>query len=249
MRVGSLFSGIGGLELGLEWAGVGHTVWQVEQNEYCRSVLARHWPEARRYEDVCKVGRRELEPVDVICGGFPCQDLSAANATRKGLAGSRSGLWLEFARIIDELRPRWVVVENVSSGAAKWVDPVSADLGELGYETLPLPLAADALGAPHRRARVFLVARRADADAHGPQHEGDRSPGRVQAQEPDAGQLGARGPATRPRPWASAPQLQRVDDGTANRLDRLRACGNAVVPQCAEVVGHVLLELERRAGR
>ena len=90
MTIGSLFSGIGGLELGLEWAGLGPVRWQVEQDMWCRAVLAKHWPDAGRFDDVCTVGA-ELEPVDIICGGFPCQDLSNAGA-RAGLAGARSGL-------------------------------------------------------------------------------------------------------------------------------------------------------------
>lgn len=111
MNVGSLFAGIGGFDLGLERAGM-RVAWQVELDPCCRAVLARHFPEARRYEDVCEVGAKSLAPVDLICGGFPCQDLSPAGKGA-GLAGARSGLWAEFARIVRELRPRYVVVENV----------------------------------------------------------------------------------------------------------------------------------------
>lgn len=114
MRIGSLFSGIGGLELGLERAGVGHTVWQVEQDEYCRAVLARHWPDAQRFTDVRTVGSGNLAPVDVICGGFPCQDVSATGRRRGIIAGTRSGLWFEYSRILRELRPRYAIVENVT---------------------------------------------------------------------------------------------------------------------------------------
>ena len=92
MRIGGLFSGIGGLELGLERAGVGHTVWQVEQDAWCRSVLAQHWPEAERFDDVCNVGAHNLSPVEVICGGFPCQDISKVGRGA-GLDGARSGLF------------------------------------------------------------------------------------------------------------------------------------------------------------
>lgn len=157
MRIGSLFSGIGGLELGLEMAGIGDTVWQVEQNKLCLALLKQHWPEAQRFDDVCAVGKHNLEPVDLICGGFPCQDVSSAGK-RAGLDGARSGLWYEYARIVDELRPRWVVVENVTSGAKLWVDAVRGDLERLGYATLPIPLSAADVGAAHERARVFLVA-------------------------------------------------------------------------------------------
>lgn len=158
MKIGSLFSGVGGLELGLEWAGLGETVWQVEKDEYCRSVLATHWPNAARYDSVEDVGARNLQPVDLICGGFPCQDVSSAGSGA-GLAGARSGLWWEFARVVGEMRPAWVVVENVASGASRWLDAVRGELERLGYETLPVPFGAMHVGAPHRRRRVFLVGR------------------------------------------------------------------------------------------
>ena len=98
-RIGSLFSGIGGLETGLERAGLGRVVWQVEQDTYCRQVLAKHWPDVARFDDVRSVGAGKLERVDLICGGFPCQDLSVAGSG-EGLNGDRSGLWFEYARII-----------------------------------------------------------------------------------------------------------------------------------------------------
>jgi DNA-cytosine methyltransferase len=172
--IGSLFSGIDGLALGLEWAGLGPTVWQVESNPNARKVLAQHWPEARRYDDVRTVGAANLAAVGLICGGFPCQDVSSAGA-RVGLQGARSGLWFEFERIVRELAPEWVVVENVASGAALWVDTVCGGLERLGYACLPIPLAAADVGAPHRRERVFVVAHTAGArrsTVRGPSCEG-----------------------------------------------------------------------------
>src|SRR6187200_1732128 len=102
MTIGSLFAGVGGLELGLEWAGLGPTLWQVEQDKFCRAVLEKHWPQAERFDDVCTVGSANLAPVQLICGGFPCQDVSSAGKGA-GLAGERSGLWREFARVVREL--------------------------------------------------------------------------------------------------------------------------------------------------
>lgn len=163
MRIGSLFSGIGGLELGLEWAGLGHVVWQVEKDEYCRAVLEKHWPGVERFEDVCTVGKSNLSPVDLICGGFPCQDVSGAGKGA-GLAGERSGLWREYARIVSELRPEWVLVENVTSGANRWVDTVVCELEQRGYACFPIPLSAFDVGAPHLRRRVFIVAADAQRD-------------------------------------------------------------------------------------
>lgn len=153
-------------ELGLIWAGLGHVVWQVERDPWCRQVLARHWPGVPRVGNVRLFGRDrwgsrtvKWSDVDLICGGFPCQDISSAGKG-EGLSGARSGLWFEFARIVSEFEPKWVVVENVASGAKRWVDAVVSDLGQRGYEVLPVPIAAEDVGAPHRRQRIFLVARR-----------------------------------------------------------------------------------------
>ncbi len=111
MRYGSLFTGIGGIDLGFDRAGM-ECVWQVEIDEACRRILNRHWSNVRKYEDVRQVGKDELETVDLIAGGFPCQDLSTAG-NREGLAGSRSGTWFEFRRILSECRPEWCFIENV----------------------------------------------------------------------------------------------------------------------------------------
>lgn len=110
LTVGSCFSGVGGLELGLEWTGGFETKWQIENDEYAARVLAKHWPNVKRYSDIRDVVRPES--VDLICGGFPCQDVSMAGA-RKGLSGERTTLWGEMFRIIREVKPQWVVAENV----------------------------------------------------------------------------------------------------------------------------------------
>jgi DNA (cytosine-5)-methyltransferase 1 len=164
LNVGSLFAGIGGFDLGFERAGM-HTAWQVEKNAYCRAVLAQHFPDAERFEDVRDVGAHNLAPVDLICGGFPCQDLSAAGKGA-GIDGARSGLWSEFARIVRELRPRYVVVENVPDLLAgrgkRWdrapIGRVLGDLSESGYDAEWACLSAAEFGAPHLRERAWLVA-------------------------------------------------------------------------------------------
>lgn len=230
MRIASLFSGIGGLELGLEAAGVGHTVVQVEKNSYCRAVLRRHWPEVKQLKDIRDVKGQDLQKPDLICGGFPCQDVSSAGRGA-GLAGARSGLWYEFARLVGEARPSWVVVENVASGAKRWVDAVRGSLGKLGYETLPIPLAACDVGAPHIRERIFLLASDPNKNRKpmGAIHE---KVARVQS-------------ASRVFTGWPSPYPLRVDDGLPPRMDRarLQALGNAVVPQCAMVVGCVIRRL------
>ena len=287
MRIGSLFSGIGLLDLGLERAGVGRTVWQVELNPKARLVLEHHWPEATRYEDVRSVGAATLAPVDLICGGFPCQDVSSAGK-RVGLAGARSGLWFEFHRIVSELLPQWVVVENVTSGADRWVDRVVAGLEQLGYACLPIPLAAADVGAPHLRARVFVVAAHTDrkgesaraeyaevasASAAVANADGEQRDTRKRGAEPEGtrrpivagGRSKASADALRTRREGSGPgaheewrrpsaghwrtpepPMVRMVHGRAARVDgrnarsRIEALGNSVVPQCAEVVGHVI---------
>lgn len=157
MRGGSLFSGIGGLELGAAIAGLEvDWLWQVEIDPFCRDVLARHFPESdRSATDVTKA--TNLAPVDVICGGFPCQDISLAG-TGAGLAGERSGLWWEFARIIREVGPRFVLVENVSALLTRGLGTVLGELASLGYDAEWDCVPASAVGAPHQRDRVWIIA-------------------------------------------------------------------------------------------
>lgn len=157
MRIGSLFSGIGGLELGLEWAGVGHTVWQVERDPWARSILARHWPDVARYDDVATITAANVTPIEVLCGGFPCQDLSFAGKGA-GLGGARSGLFFEVMRIADDLGPQWIVLENVSAILSRGLDVVLGRLSESGYDAWWDCVPASACGARHRRDRWFLVA-------------------------------------------------------------------------------------------
>lgn len=156
LTVGSLFSGIGGIDLGLERAGM-KVRWQVEIDEWCRAVLAKHWPDVERFADVKEVGAHNLAYVDVIAGGFPCQDLSYAGKGA-GLAGERSGLWYEYARIVRELRPRYVLVENVPGLLARGMGVVLGDLAACGYDAEWDCIPAAAVGAPHRRDRVWIIA-------------------------------------------------------------------------------------------
>jgi len=156
---GSLFAGIGGFDLGLGRSGI-ETVWQVEIDSACREVLTMHWPRAERFEDVKNCGRHNLQPVDVITGGFPCQDLSVAGR-RAGLAGERSGLWFEFHRILEELRPSWVVVENVpgllSSNGGRDFAIVLSGLVKIGYGVCWRIFDAQYFGVAQLRRRVFIV--------------------------------------------------------------------------------------------
>ena len=208
LTVGSLFSGIGMFDLGFERAGC-EIRWQVEIDPFCRAVLAKHWPGVTRYADICTLHAPEPAWVDILCGGFPCQDISDAG-TRLGLAGSRSGLWREFRRLIGELRPRFVVVENTAAllHPGRGMGVVLGDLAALGYDAEwdCLPLAA--FGAPHLRDRVLLVAY---PDTWGSAQRIARQPIAESGREHSADALDD-GP-----PSADAPRERRDETGRALR--------------------------------
>lgn len=237
MRVLDLFSGVGGFSLGLERAGM-RTVAFCERDAWCRRVLAQHWPEVPIYDDVRAIGAVRLAAdgiaADVVCGGFPCQDISFAGKGR-GLDGARSGLWWEYARIVDEVRPRWVLVENVGALRARGLDVVLGCLAALGYDAEWHCIPAAAVGAPHRRDRVWIVA---NADGAGLAQRQPEDPGRAR---PVCGA----GPQ-RSGWWDVEPAVGRVADGVPGRVDRLRALGNAVVPQVVEFLGRAVLAAEAR---
>jgi len=364
MTFGSLFTGIGGIDLGLERAGM-VCKWQAEVDPYCVAVLEKHWPGVKRYGDVTTINWAEAEGVDLICGGFPCQPFSVAGK-RRGAADKRN-LWPEMLRAVQVVRPRWVVGENVP-GIGDYLGTVCTDLEAEGYEVLPLELPAAALGAPHLRYRLFILAHtdqpgdrtevvgqetigeegnrsaggpggpggggrawavadaqglgegrlsegqrrsletKADPDGRGkdvpdpergqrdrgPDQQRGRPEGRtaprgnsedVADAEVDAERAGLRkggsagerrgrlgdgsgpgstadaggqgpevGPGDRQRGpcataagsgwWATEPDVGRVAHGIPSRVDRLRALGNAVVPQVAEWIGQRIVEAE-----
>lgn len=155
MRVLDLFSGIGGFSLGLERAGM-RTVAFCEIEPYCRAVLRKHWPDVPIFEDVRKLTASDVPGVDVICGGFPCQDISLAGKGA-GLAGERSGLWREYSRLIGEIRPKFVIVENVAALLGRGIGDVLGDLASLGYDAEWHCIPASAVGLPHIRDRVWIV--------------------------------------------------------------------------------------------
>ena len=238
-----LFSGIGGISLGLHWAGM-QTVAFCEPEPFACAILRRHWPGVPVYDDIRTLSATRLfadgvPRPDVLCGGFPCQDISLAGRGA-GIAGPRSGLWAHMARLVAECRPRWVVAENVPSLRGRGADRVLAELAALGYAGWPCVVGAAHAGAPHRRARVWLVAQAIYADAGGPGLEGWVC-GPAQPQPVL--------PAERRGGWPAAPGLCRVADGipsgldrgTQNRRARVTALGNAVVPGCAAMIGRAIL--------
>ncbi len=159
MTFGSLFSGIGGFDLGFEKAGL-QCRWQVENDISCQVILEKHWPDVKRFGDIREITGKEMEPVDVICGGFPCQDLSVAGR-RVGLSAARSGLFYELLRIVSETRPRWFIIENVpgllSSNQGRDMGAVIGSLAKLGYGIAWRVLDAQYFGVPQRRRRVFIA--------------------------------------------------------------------------------------------
>ncbi len=169
MKVLDIFSGIGGMSLGLQRAGF-ETVAFCELDEWCRRVLSHHWPKVPIYDDVRKLTAARLRAdgiprINLIAGGFPCQDVSSAGEGA-GLDGERSGLWREFARLLGELRPDFAIVENVGALLSRGLADILAELSALGYDAEWHALPAAAIGAPHLRDRVWIIAR-ARADASG----------------------------------------------------------------------------------
>lgn len=266
MKVLDLFSGIGGFSLGLERAGM-TTVAFCEIESFCRQVLAKHWPGVPIYDDVRAVTGERLRAdgivPDLICGGFPCQDISVAGRGA-GLSGERSGLWFEYLRVIEETRPRWVVVENVPALRSRGLDVVLGGLAALGYDAEWHCIPASAVGAPHRRDRVWLVAYaardvRAGAEAPRPQRQraweggaeggaGDVADAHRQGLEIVLdGTPGQQPTVERAHAWSVEPDVGRVAHGVPARVDRLRALGNAVVPQIPELIGRAIMQAEARA--
>jgi DNA (cytosine-5)-methyltransferase 1 len=273
LRLLSLFAGIGGFELGLERSGGFQTVAQCEIDPYCNKVLAKHWPEVKRYGDIRELTADRLAAdgitVDAICGGFPCQDISIAGK-QAGIEGERSGLWSEYARLIDELRPRVVFVENVAALLGRGLDRVLGDLAALGYDAVWDCIPASAVGAPHQRDRLWLVAyaegqrirprlcdteqksgRRnfvsngcsdvADAASIGQQGQGQPCERRNQTAN-NQGKADNAFSVCVGSQWSLEPDVGRVANGVSFRVDKLKALGNAVVPQIPELLGRAYLQ-------
>jgi DNA (cytosine-5)-methyltransferase 1 len=238
-RVLDLFSGIGGFSLGLERAGM-NTIAFCECEPYPCRVLRRHWPTVPIFEDVKTLTARRLkkhglEPT-VICGGFPCQDISYAGKGA-GLEGERSGLWREFHRLIREIRPAYAIVENVAALRSRGQDVVLGNLAEIRYDAEWHCIPACAVGAPHRRDRIWIVAY-PSGQGGGPKIE----LGRPFDQPHDRSRIQ---PFTRTNcpasGWPAEPEICGMADGFPHRLDRLRCLGNAVVPQIPELIGRAII--------
>jgi DNA (cytosine-5)-methyltransferase 1 len=240
VTVGSLFSGIGGLDLGFERAGF-RVLWQCEADPWCRQILGGRWPGVPCHPDVRELSSTNAPRVDVLAGGFPCQDVSSAGVKR-GLAGPRSGLWREFARLIGELRPRYVVVENVSALLSRGLGEVLGDLAACGFDAEWDCLPAAAVGAPQRRERVFVIAYPRGRGREGREKRHREGPAAIRWADHDRLVVAER------RAGHAARLVRRVGDGIPAVLDRarrVRALGNAVHPAVAELVARRVIALER----
>jgi len=296
IKVLDLFSGIGGFSYGLKQAGGFRTVAYCEIEEYPREILLHRMEEGQLdpapiHQDITKLDGRPLRGhVDLICGGFPCQDLSVAGK-QAGIDGDRSGLWREYARLIREIRPRYILVENVPNLLVLGMDRVLRDMASSGYDAEWSCISAAEMGAPHKRDRVWIIGQLADSksnDARQPKKQSQNKPEgsdctaiRVRFQsEPggcsqnvaDSDEQGPQGyggfdnerdcPCQRTA-WSCCPShederlarsgIRRISNGIPSRVGRLRALGNAIVPQIATYLGERIMEnaspLVRRGDR
>ena len=256
----SLFTGIGGIDLGLTWAGM-NTTGQVEINEACRCWLKHHWPNVKRWSDIRDFSFQKWTDhygdntkIDLIAGGFPCQDISVAGKG-KGIEGARSGLWKEMFRIICEFKPRWILVENVPALRTRGADRVLADLESEGYACETQVVGACHAGACHTRKRVYIVAH---SDGQRLSKRREISIGTEKKVTKSSSQCRYEWPAPpgqRQREFEK-PRLVEfgmggTDDGISTRIlelanmEALIGYGNAVIPQVIQAIGQSIIQIEK----
>jgi DNA (cytosine-5)-methyltransferase 1 len=235
------------MDLGLERAGM-ECKWQVEIDDYASRVLAKHWPTVHREKDVRQCGAGNLENVDLIAAGFPCQDISYAGKGA-GLNGERSGLFYEVARIVGEMGPRYVVLENVSALLTRGLDQVLGTLVSLGYDAEWHCIPAAYVGAPHIRNRVFVLAYMRSVRRNSFCKIFKKMPtsyflSRDEWIKESTDIHISDGSICRTRRMPNA-NVFGVADGISNWVDRLKGLGNAVVPQVAEYIGRQIVKFEK----
>lgn len=275
MKLLDIFSGIGGFSLGLERAGM-ETVAFCEIEEFPRRVLKKHWPDIPIYEDVRELTSERLRSdgitrIEVISGGFPCQDISLAGNQAGIGEGTRSGLWSECARLLGDIRPKYAIFENVtallSGNNGRWFEQVLWDISKVGYDAEWHCIPATYVGAPHQRDRVWIICnsnsnesgfveykQRPDWPSEGMEKTYSNSYGERIEREWRKSLLGVgsfswwegvRGiEELRNRPDIPEPTVRRINDGVSFGVDRLNAIGNAVVPQIPELIGRAIMEYE-----
>lgn len=251
----SLFTGIGGLDLAAEWAGF-ETVGQCEFADFPTRVLEKHWPAVPRWRDIRTLTKENfyertgLRTIDAISGGFPCQPFSTAGL-RRGKDDDRY-LWPEMLRVVEALRPTWVVGENVAGIGNMALDDILTDLEAINYSARALMVPAAGVGAPHRRDRFAILANsHRCGDCGAIEKKSDASPTRtdnfLKWQWYQGGGSAIFGTGWRPGgdQWAIEPSVGRVADGVPNRMDRLKCLGNAVVPQVFFPIFSAIAEIEK----
>lgn len=252
MKFGSLFTGCGAMDSGLQNAGM-ECVWQVEIDDFKRDYFLEHYfPHAKQFTDVKNVGRQNLEPVDLICGGFPCQNISITNNEQTGLDGEQSGLWREMFRIVRELRPRYALVENVARLVTFGLDRVLADLASIGFDAEWQTLQASDFGYPNERKRFFMVAydSRIGLEKTVFTENGFKTINHAKSAEIITTYLDGVG-----RFYPRIPGNLLLDDGfpgwfsdraVKRFLEQFTiSAGNAVVPEIAEFIGRQILEFDK----
>lgn len=277
LTVGSLFSGIGGLDLGLERAGL-KVIWQSEIDPYCNKVLKKHWPEVTNHGNIKDIDWTTVERPDVICGGYPCQPFSTAG-NRRGTDDPRH-LWPWVRDAISALRPTYAILENVRGHLSMGGLQVIGELAEIGYDAEWRVVSAAGVGAPHRRERIIIVAyanhSRCGTSQRDMEQKDEASSAKwVNSQHEPCRCSPEMEHATSPRCktsvqqtkaiwttdvkqsdlqersyngwWETEPDVGRVVDGISNRVDRLRGLGNAVVPQVAEYIGRLVMAAHNNA--
>ena len=266
LTVGSLFSGIGGLDLGLERAGM-QVIWQSEIDPYACRVLKKHWPEVVNHGDIKRIQWGDVVQPDIICGGYPCQPFSTAGK-RNGTDDPRH-LWPWVLTAISELRPQYAILENVRGHLSLGGLAVVGDLAAIGYDAEWRIVSAASVGANHRRDRIIIVAYPHHAGIGTSRCDIDGNGQTVQQERQNLTQFGISGCSENvahthgkglQRPirtvftwpsdgfaygggqwWQTEPSVGRVAHGIPRRVDRLRGLGNAVVPQVAEVIGRMVV--------
>tara|TARA_R100001244_G_scaffold110602_1_gene81751 strand:- start:168 stop:962 length:795 start_codon:yes stop_codon:yes gene_type:complete len=261
VRVLDLFSGIGGFSLAAKevWGDDAKIVGHCDIDDYCEQVLAKNFPNTPYFNDVTKLTKQDVGEVDLICGGFPCQDISVAG---KGLGidkGERSGLWSEFNRLIGELRPKYAIIENVAAITSRGLNIVLRDLAKTGYDAEWQCIGANQIGARHRRERIWIVAypssirpqdektykelewQRPSFTSFYPRKQWDK----VRLFKSKLGRVAYGIPNWIHRYWEQEPTgVPRSTINKVNRTERLKALGNSVVPQIPMLIMKRIKEIQ-----
>nr|WP_256489600.1 DNA (cytosine-5-)-methyltransferase [Pleionea sp. CnH1-48] len=242
MKVLDLFSGIGGFALGLERAGL-EIVGFCEVDEHAINVLKRHWPETPIYNDIRYLDVGMLKDVDVICGGFPCQDISKANTKGKGLHGTKSGLWFEFFRVIKEVKPKHVLIENSANLRHRGLATILKNLHDVGYDAEWHVIPSSAFGANHQRARLFIIAYPNTPRLQRPILNGDSLPISNKKEKPE---FTSEGVSKWFAKWIQGLVISR-DYAISQRMARsaIKHYGNSLDPHIAQFIGSELLKFNK----